>query len=55
LLSEQDAQPNITLPLPLVEAGAAAPLCVSTAFLAVAFQGFWCCFVKYQRGQGKTW
>jgi len=51
LLSEPCAQPDITLPLPLVEAGAAATPHISIIFLATAFQGYWHCFVKYWRGR----
>jgi len=53
LSSELHAQPNVTLLLSLVKAGAAAPACVSAAFLATAFQESQCHFVKYWRGQEK--
>ena len=54
LPSEPCTQSNITPLLPLVEAGAATPSHASIAFLAAAFQEYWCYFVNYQRGWEKT-
>ena len=54
LPSELHAQPNVTLLLPQVKAGAVVSLHISTASLATAFQGSQCCFEKYQREQEKT-
>ena len=54
LLSKPHAQPNVTLPLLSVRAGATVLPHVSTAFLATAFQALQHCFVKCQRGQEKT-
>jgi len=50
LPSELHTQPDVTSPLPLVEAGAATPPCVSAVFLTTIFQESQCHFVKYWKG-----
>ena len=54
LLFKLHAQPNTTSLFLLVGLGATTPPHTSAVCLATAFQGFWCYFVKYQSGQGKT-
>jgi len=54
LLSELHTQPDVALLLLLVRAEAAAPPCVSTAFLITAFQALQHYFVKYWRRWEKT-